>query len=97
MPGFRVHITGSSIVGVGYAAAAWYVGDMPPMTCVLAGGLCSVAGTARQHGPKAGKAGFPRRHEHGTDAVAGEPRVGVAGVVQEGVPLFQQPAPQFAR
>ena len=44
MPGFRVHITGSSIVGVGYAAAAWYVGDMPPMTCVLAGGLCSVAG-----------------------------------------------------
>jgi membrane-bound metal-dependent hydrolase YbcI (DUF457 family) len=44
VPGFRVHITGSSIVGVGYAAAAWYVGDMPPMTCVLAGGLCSVAG-----------------------------------------------------
>ena len=44
MPGFRVHITGSSIVGVGYAAAAWYVGDMPPMTCLLAGGLCSVAG-----------------------------------------------------
>ncbi len=44
MPGFRVHITGSSVVGVGYAAAAWYVGDMPPMTCVLAGGLCGVAG-----------------------------------------------------
>ena len=44
MPGFQVHITGSSVVGVGYAAAAWYVGDMPPMTCMLGGGLCAVSG-----------------------------------------------------
>ncbi len=44
MPGFRIHITGSSIIGAGYGAAAWYVGDLPPMTCVLASGMCSVAG-----------------------------------------------------
>lgn len=44
MPGFRVHITGSSIVGACYGAAAWYVGGLPPMTCVLGAGLCSVAG-----------------------------------------------------
>jgi membrane-bound metal-dependent hydrolase YbcI (DUF457 family) len=44
VPGFRVHITGSSIVGVGYGAAAWYVGGLPPMTCVLGAGLCSIAG-----------------------------------------------------
>ena len=44
VPGFHVHITGSSIVGVGYAAAAWYVGGMPPVTCLLGGGVCAVAG-----------------------------------------------------
>ena len=44
VPGFRVHITGSSVVGVGYAAAAMYIGEMPPITCALAGGLCAVAG-----------------------------------------------------
>jgi len=44
VPGFRVHITGSSIVGAGYGVAAWYVGDLHPMTCTLGGGLCAVAG-----------------------------------------------------
>jgi membrane-bound metal-dependent hydrolase YbcI (DUF457 family) len=44
VPGFRVHITGSTIIGAGYGTAAWALGDMPPMTCLLAGGLCSVAG-----------------------------------------------------
>ena len=44
MPGFRVHITGSTIVGAGYAAATWVIGDMPPTTCALAGGLCAVSG-----------------------------------------------------
>jgi membrane-bound metal-dependent hydrolase YbcI (DUF457 family) len=44
VPGFRVHITGSTIVGAGYAAATWAIGDMPPMTCALAGGLCAVSG-----------------------------------------------------
>lgn len=44
MPGFQAHITGSSIVGVGYAAAAWYVGGMSPVTCLLGGTVCAVAG-----------------------------------------------------
>jgi len=44
VPGFRVHITGSSIVGAGYGLAAWSVGDMQPMTCALGAGLCAVAG-----------------------------------------------------
>ena len=44
MPGFRVHITGSTMVGAAYAAAAWHIGGMPPATCILAGGLCAVAG-----------------------------------------------------
>ncbi|MFM7107265.1 MAG: metal-dependent hydrolase [Planctomycetaceae bacterium] len=44
MPGFRVHITGSSIAGAAYGAAAWYAGGLPPMTCALGGGLCAVAG-----------------------------------------------------
>ena len=44
MPGFQAHITGSSIVGAGYAAAAWYVGGLPPVTCLLGGTVCAVAG-----------------------------------------------------
>lgn len=44
MPGSRMHITGSTVVGAAYAAAAWYVGGMPPTTCLLAAGLCAVAG-----------------------------------------------------
>jgi membrane-bound metal-dependent hydrolase YbcI (DUF457 family) len=44
VPGFRAHITGSSIAGAGYGLAAWYVGDLPPMTCALGAGLCGVAG-----------------------------------------------------
>ncbi|NDC55039.1 MAG: metal-dependent hydrolase, partial [Planctomycetia bacterium] len=44
MPGFRVHIAGSSLVGAGYATATWALGGMPPTTCALAGGLCAVAG-----------------------------------------------------
>jgi hypothetical protein len=44
VPGFQAHITGSSIVGAGYAAAAWYVGGMPPVTCLLGGSICAAAG-----------------------------------------------------
>jgi membrane-bound metal-dependent hydrolase YbcI (DUF457 family) len=44
VPGFREHITGSTIAGAAYGTAAWYVGDMHPMTCALGGGLCAVAG-----------------------------------------------------
>ncbi len=44
MPGFQAHITASSLVGAGYAGAAWYVGGMPPITCVLGGAVCAAAG-----------------------------------------------------
>jgi membrane-bound metal-dependent hydrolase YbcI (DUF457 family) len=44
VPGFREHITGSTIVGIGYGAAAWYIGEVPPLTCLLGAGLCSVSG-----------------------------------------------------
>jgi hypothetical protein len=44
MAGFKTHITVSSILGVGYGAAAFAVADMPWPTCALAGGLCGVSG-----------------------------------------------------
>ena len=44
MAGFKMHMTVSSSLGVGYAAAGYLVFEMPWPSCVLAGGLCSVAG-----------------------------------------------------
>jgi membrane-bound metal-dependent hydrolase YbcI (DUF457 family) len=44
MAGFKTHMTVSSTLGVGYAAAGYLVLDMPWPSCVLAGGLCGVAG-----------------------------------------------------
>jgi len=44
VPGFRAHIIGSSVVGAGYGAAAWYLGGMPPSTAALGAGLCAVSG-----------------------------------------------------
>lgn len=44
MPGFREHITGSTLVGVAYGATGWYVGGLPPLSCSLAAGLCAAAG-----------------------------------------------------
>ena len=44
MAGFKTHITASSLMGVGYGAAAYMMYDVPWPTCLLAGGLCGVAG-----------------------------------------------------
>ena len=44
MAGFQTHVTVSTAVGVGYGAAAHVLLGMPVPTCVLAGGLCGVAG-----------------------------------------------------
>jgi membrane-bound metal-dependent hydrolase YbcI (DUF457 family) len=44
VPGFRAHIIGSSIIGAGYGAAAWYLGGMPPVTAALGAGLCASSG-----------------------------------------------------
>jgi hypothetical protein len=44
MAGFKTHITVSSVLGVGYGGAAYFIYGLPWPTCVLAGGLCSVSG-----------------------------------------------------
>jgi len=44
MPGFQTHITVSTAVGIGYAVWGGTQYDLPISTCLLAGGLCSVAG-----------------------------------------------------
>lgn len=44
MPGFKIHISGSTILGVGYGAGALVAYDVPLPTCLLATGLCSVSG-----------------------------------------------------
>jgi membrane-bound metal-dependent hydrolase YbcI (DUF457 family) len=44
MAGFKTHITVSSLLGAGYGGAAYWMYGVPWPTCVLAGGLCGVAG-----------------------------------------------------
>ncbi|MEX2025963.1 MAG: metal-dependent hydrolase, partial [Pirellulaceae bacterium] len=44
MADYKTHITTSTILGVGYAAAGHFYWHFPVETCVLAGGLCSVSG-----------------------------------------------------
>jgi membrane-bound metal-dependent hydrolase YbcI (DUF457 family) len=43
MASFRTHITASALLGVGYGAAG-HVYGVPLSSCLVAGGLCSVAG-----------------------------------------------------
>jgi hypothetical protein len=43
MAGFETHITVSTVTGVAYGLWGWQCGAAPE-TCILAGGLCSVAG-----------------------------------------------------
>src|SRR5690242_13105653 len=44
MAGFKTHITTSTVLGVGYGAAAVALYDVEPTAGILAGGLCSVSG-----------------------------------------------------
>lgn len=44
MPGFKTHISASTIVGIGYGAAGHFVWNVPPTTAMLAGGLFSIGG-----------------------------------------------------
>jgi len=44
MAGFKTHVTFSSSLGVGYAAAGFVLLDIPWPSCILAGGLCGVSG-----------------------------------------------------
>jgi hypothetical protein len=43
MAGFKTHITASTLIGIGYGAAGYAYG-VPLSSCMVAGGLCSVAG-----------------------------------------------------
>lgn len=44
MANFKTHIAVSGIAGIGYGACGYVLGEQPLPTCVLAGGLCAVAG-----------------------------------------------------
>ncbi|MCA9179226.1 MAG: metal-dependent hydrolase [Planctomycetales bacterium] len=44
MANFRTHITTSTVVGLGYGAYGFTLADMPPTSCAVAAGLCSIAG-----------------------------------------------------
>lgn len=44
MAGFKKHITTSTILGIGYGTAGYLAYDIPPASCMLAAGLCSVSG-----------------------------------------------------
>ncbi len=44
MADFKTHLTFSTLVGAGYGAGAYLMFDVPPPTCILAGGLCAVSG-----------------------------------------------------
>jgi hypothetical protein len=44
MPGFKVHISASTALGVAYGTGAAVMYDVPLPACLLAGGLCSVSG-----------------------------------------------------
>jgi membrane-bound metal-dependent hydrolase YbcI (DUF457 family) len=44
MADFKTHVTFSSMLGVGYAAAGYQFLELPPVSCVLAGGLCGISG-----------------------------------------------------
>jgi hypothetical protein len=44
MANFQTHLTGSTVLGIGYGAAAYGFYGVPAPTCILAAGLCSVSG-----------------------------------------------------
>lgn len=44
MADFKTHITTSTVIGVGYGVAGYTALELPPATCILGAGLCSLAG-----------------------------------------------------
>ena len=44
MADFKTHISTSTIVGIGYGVGAYFAWEIPFQQCVIAAGLCSVAG-----------------------------------------------------
>ena len=44
MANFKTHISTSTALGIGYGVGAFFVWEVPAAHCVLAAGLCSIAG-----------------------------------------------------
>lgn len=44
MADFKTHITTSTALGIAYGGAAYLLFGVPPSTCIVAGGLCSISG-----------------------------------------------------
>jgi hypothetical protein len=44
MADFKTHITASTVAGVGYGVAGFWLWNLPAELAILAGGMCSVAG-----------------------------------------------------
>ena len=44
MPGFKIHISASTTIGIAYGGGAFLLYHQPLETCLLATGLCSVSG-----------------------------------------------------
>lgn len=44
MANFKTHISTSTMIGIGYGVGAYFLWDVPAQHCVVAAGLCSVAG-----------------------------------------------------
>ncbi|MEX1042617.1 MAG: metal-dependent hydrolase [Pirellulaceae bacterium] len=45
MADFNTHISASTVAGIGMGTAGYLIFDLPETTCMIAAGLCSVAGT----------------------------------------------------
>ena len=44
MANFKTHISTSTMLGIGYGIGAYFLWDVPAQHCIIAAGLCSVAG-----------------------------------------------------
>ena len=55
MADFKTHLTFSTTIGVAYGGAAYGLFDLPPQTCILAGGLCAVSGMLPDIDSKSGR------------------------------------------
>ncbi len=44
MAGFKTHISVSTVAGIGYATAGYFLLDVPPPTAIVSAGFCAIAG-----------------------------------------------------
>ena len=55
MAGFKMHISTSTVIGLGYGAVSHFYFGLPAPTCALAAGLCSVSGMLPDLDSESGK------------------------------------------